>query len=468
VTLFLDLFWLVALVLGAPVIAWKLATTPRWRKGLLDRLGVRAPGGAGTRPVVWVHAVSVGEVHAARPLVRELEAALPDHEVVVSATTSTGLEVARRHLPGNRSFFYPLDVTFAVRRVMIAIRPSMIVLVELELWPTFLLTARRRGIPVVVVNGRISERSYERYKLVRRLITRPIARFCVQNDEYAQRFLNLGVPKERLLITGNLKYDTPSLEAEGDAAAASRALRARLGIAERAPVLVAGSTHATEETAVAEAWKSLRASFPGLRLVIAPRHGERLGAVLGDLAKAGVTTVRKTELDAVTSPGANASADDRVILIDTMGELSRLYLVADVVFVGGSLIPHGGQNMLEPAALGKPTIFGPHVRNFQAIAAELVRAEGAVQIPDAAALEPAVRRVLADGEVARAFGERASAFVARHRGAAKRTVEVLVETIRGAGALVPPGESTHPPAQAAPAEGRPLTLTGAAPSAATT
>jgi 3-deoxy-D-manno-octulosonic-acid transferase len=441
VTLLLDLFWIAAAVLGAPLLAWKLATKARWRVGLLERLGIRLPPPGGGRPVIWVHAVSVGEVHAARPLIREIERALPDHEVVISTVTSTGLEVARRHMPGNRSFFYPLDISFAVRRLLRAVRPRMVVLVELELWPTFLATARAAGIPVVVANGRISERSARHYRFVRRLITRPITRFCVQNEEYAQRFLGLGVAPERVLITGNLKYDTPALEAEGDAAAAARALRARLGIAEGAPVIVAGSTHPSEERTCALAWTSLRKRFPGLRLVVAPRHLERLAALERDLAEAGVATVRKTVLDARASAGEAAAApgsgsagagtapEPPVVILDTMGELSRLYLVADVVFVGGSLIPHGGQNMLEPAALGKPTVFGPHVRNFQAIARDLLAAGGAEQVADAAALAPALERILADGARAASMGASAQAFVARHRGAARRTVEVLVEAI---------------------------------------
>ncbi len=423
-TLFLDFFWLVALILGSPFIAYKLVTTARWRVGLVERFGLRLPRPkTPERPLIWVHAVSVGEVLASRPLVAELEALLPGMEIAISTITSTGLEVARKHFPNNVSFYYPLDMTFPVKRLLNAMRPRLIVLVELELWPTFLTLARRAGVPIVVVNGRISERSYRRYQWVRRLITGPIHRFCVQTDEYAQRFLGLGVEKERVLITGNLKYDTPAL-AGGEEAA--RRMRAALGIAEGAPVLIAGSTHPSEERAVADVYRELRAAHPGLRLVVVPRHLERLAGAIADVEAAGLKVVRKTELDR-GSTGTGTEAP--VIVGDTMGELAQMYRVADVVFVGGSLIPHGGQNMLEPAALGKPVLFGPHVRNFRAVADELCRAGGAEMVQDAAGLRPAIGRLLADPTASRAMGEKGRAFVERHRGAARRTAEVLAEVV---------------------------------------
>jgi 3-deoxy-D-manno-octulosonic-acid transferase len=345
---------------------------------------------------------------------------------VISTITSTGLEVARKHFPQNLSFFYPIDMTFAVRRVLEAVRPSLIVLVELELWPTFLTIAKRSGVPIAVVNGRISERSYRRYKLVRRLITRPIRKFCVQNEEYARRFLGLGVEPSRVLITGNLKYDTTAVDAAADPAARAREIRAKLGIAPDAPVIVAGSTHPTEERACVEAWKRLSAEHPGLRLVVVPRHMERLNDVLKDIESAGAKPVRKTQLDSGTGTGTGTND---VIVVDTMGELSRIYLIADAVFVGGSLIPHGGQNMLEPAALGKAVLFGPHVRNFRAIAEDLIKAGGAEMVADAAALGTSLAKLLRDRDGARRMGERGREFVESHRGAAKRTVEVLKELL---------------------------------------
>lgn len=434
----LDFFYILLLLLASPFVLWKMATKARVRAGLWERLGLKAARRAGDRPCIWVHGVSVGEVLAAKPLIREIERELPGFEVAISTTTNMGREVAEKHYPGKHVLYYPLDLSFAVRRALHAVRPDMIVLVELEIWPNFLREAYREGIPVALVNGRISERSFRGYRLVKKLLFRPLAkirRFCVQTVEYGARFRALGIAAEQILVTGTLKYDgLPSVE---DAATLEKEHRAALGLGD-APVLVCGSTHAPEEREILGAYQRLKADFPDLRLVLVPRHVERIEEVLRDVREAGAKVIRKTEL-APAAVGAHCGAplqsatqaEDPVIVVDTMGELAKIYAAATVVFVGGSLVDHGGQNMLEPAGLGRATIFGPHVENFRESADLLLRAGGAAQVADAAELERVVRDLLRDPARRADMGRCAWAAIDAHRGAAAKTVAVLKEVLAG-------------------------------------
>lgn len=415
----IDLAYLLLLGLAAPYVLFKLATRARVRAGLAERLGLRVERRPGEGPCIWIHGVSVGEVLAAKPLVQEIEHELPGYEVAISTTTNTGLDVARKHFPGKRAFYYPLDLSFAVKRVLDAIRPAMIVLVELEIWPNFLREAYRRGIPVVLVNGRISEKSYRGYRFVKRFLFRPLAKircFCVQTGEYAGRFIGLGVPPDQVLVTGTLKYD--SLPVPGAAAALEREYREKLALGE-SRVLVCGSTHPPEEREVIAVWKRLKEDHRDLKLVLVPRHVERVPEVVREARDAGVPAVLKTALD------ARKAAPADVVIVDTMGELAKVYACATVVFVGGSLVPHGGQNMLEPAGLGRPTIFGPHVANFRESADLLLAAGAAEMVDDGAGLERAVRTLLGDPERAAEMGQRARATIDSRRGAAAKTVAVL-------------------------------------------
>jgi 3-deoxy-D-manno-octulosonic-acid transferase len=448
----LDFLYLLGLGVAVPFVVWKMATRSRVRAGLFERLGLRVGRRPGGRPCIWVHGVSVGEVLAAKPLVREIERELPAYEVAISTTTNMGLEVARKHFPGKHVFYYPLDFSWSVRRALEAVRPDLIVLVELEIWPNFLGEAYQAGIPVVLVNGRISEKSFRGYRLVKKLLFRPLAkirRFCVQTDEYAARFLALGVPREQILVTGTLKYD--GLPAPEDAERFGAEYRERLGLGA-APVLVCGSTHPPEERELLAVYRRLRAEIPSLRLVLVPRHLERLEDVLREVRDAGERCVRKREIDAGTAAPAPEAGPAPVIVVDTMGELARVYAAATVVFVGGSLVRRGGQNMLEPAGLGRATIFGPHVENFRESAEMLLRAGGAVQVGDAADLERTLRELLAQPARRADMGARARAAIEAHHGAAARSVAVVKEVLaergsprprrgagrRGAGGGAPP------------------------------
>jgi 3-deoxy-D-manno-octulosonic-acid transferase len=362
-----------------------------------------------------VHAVSVGEVMAAVPLVQALRARWPAADVVVSTVTATGERVARARLPEAAAMLtFPLDFRGAVGRVVRRVEPACFIALETELWPNLLRALRRAKVPAVLANGRISDRSYRRYRLVRGLFRRVLddmALFCMQSEEDARRIISLGASPERVLITGNLKMETPS----GDAGAEQ--LWRRLLHLGKAPVVVAGSTHRGEEAIVLDAYLAIRPAADGLRLVLAPRHPERLDEVEALASARGLAVVRRSRV----SPGAGAP----VILLDTMGELASLYAVADVIFVGGSLVPVGGHNVVEPALHAKAVVFGPHMANFRDAVALLLRAEAAVQVRDRTELAATLGRLLTDASARQALGRAAWTAVRAHQGACVRTVAAL-------------------------------------------
>ncbi len=435
-----DFAYYGALHLAWPYLLYKVAPARgrRHLSGLAERMGRCAPR-QGDRPCIWIHGVSVGEIRAAGPLIAALDQHLPGYDVALSTTTGTGQEVARRSYADRQVFYYPLDLSFAVRRCFDAIRPDLVVLVELEIWPNFLGEAWRRRVPVALVNGRISEKSFNGYRLVRRWLFDPIGkigRFCVQTETYAERFRRLGIPDRQIHITGSMKYDQIRVAADADGAA----VRRDIGVGPDDLVVIGGSTHPGEERALLLAYERLRARHPRLRLVLVPRHTERTDEVRRQVAELGQSAVRRTErLQArATAP----LAPGEVLLVDTIGELGRLYAAADVVFVGGSLIPHGGQNMLEPAALGKPTVFGPSYENFIEPVERLLAARGARLVPGEPELERALGELLDRPDEARAMGERGREAMLAARGATARTVAViqdLLERRRRDGRRLRPG-----------------------------
>ena len=399
-----------------------MMTSHRWRAGIGERFGL-VPVREGSRPCLWIHGVSVGEVLAARTLVAMIREELPDWEVVISATTRTGNEVARRTFPDCRVFFYPLDFSFVTDRVLRAIRPAGVVLLELEIWPNFLLSTSRRGIPVFLVNGRITERSLKGYRVLQAFIPEPMDRiqlYSAQTPIYRDRFLALGVPPERVFVTGTMKFDT--VETEGVEGLREK-YAAALGLKPGAWVLVAGSTHEGEEEAVLSAFRAVRERDPGARLVLAPRHLERLAEVEAVVRGAGFRSVRRTRL-----PGAAAEGAE-VVVLDTMGELGPLYAVADCVFAGGSLVPHGGQNMMEPAGKARPVLTGPHTWNFEEVVEVLAASGGLEVVEDAAALRDAVLRLHGDRVEAARRGRAAREAVLAGKGATGRTLDLIPERL---------------------------------------
>jgi 3-deoxy-D-manno-octulosonic-acid transferase len=353
---------------------------------------------------------------AATPLARELLAGRPDLPLLVSTVTDTGRAVAEQRLPAKQFVFFPLDFGWAVRAVLDRLGPRAVLLTETEIWPNFIRACGSRGIPVVLVNGRISPRSFPRYRRVRGLFARVlqgIRLFCMQTPGDAGRILELGAPKERVHVVGNLKFD---LAVAGDPEDGP-AVRQMLGLPPARPILVAGSTHRGEEVLVLEAFQAVRRASPDLTLLLAPRHPERLAEVEGVLERFGLPWNRRSRLPAETAAA--------VILVDSMGELARLYAAGTVVFVGGSLVPIGGHNVLEPAAYAQPVLFGPHMGNFADMGRLFLEQRAALQVRDAGELAGEILRLLLDPALAKRMGEAGRAIVDTHRGAGRRTVDLL-------------------------------------------
>jgi 3-deoxy-D-manno-octulosonic-acid transferase len=402
-------------VLAVPFYLWKGRATGHYWRTFRARMGRLPPGLAGSCDgSIWIHAVSVGEALAARSLVAPLESALPGRTVLVSTSTAAGGAVAAQGLPADRLFVAPFDFPWAVDAVLRGLRPSLLVLVETELWPNLIRMARRRGIPIAIVNGRISDRSFPRYRRIRGLLRHVLAQvdlFLMQSATHADRIRALGAPPERVRISGNLKYDALA-EPRPPADLCTTANGA-------GPLWVAGSTMAGEDELVLRALRDVRAARPDARLVLAPRRPERFAEVPALAEAAGFRCVKRSAL------GGAPWREGEVLLLDTVGELAGVYALATVVFVGGSLVPTGGHNVLEAAICGKAVVVGPHMENFREIANEF-REEGAlVQIESAERLGPETVALLQDPERRERIGRKARELVDRNRGARSRTVDAL-------------------------------------------
>lgn len=409
-----NLALLAVLVAGIPWWLWKVATTHKYREGLGERLGLVRVQTDG-RPTIWLHAVSVGEVLAVSRLVGELDRAFPEFRLLISTTTKTGQDLARERFGPERVFYCPLDLPWATRAYLNALKPRLLILAETEFWPNLLSGCYRREIPVAVVNARISDRSWPRYQSLKGL-WRPflsrLERVLAQSGVDAERLRALGCVAERVSVAGNLKFDVrAAVEAE-----ATRKLKAG---AEGARFVVAGSTLEGEEAALLEAWPSLLAGDKNLVMVMAPRHPERFGAVAALLNQSGVDWVRRSEWKSEETLHAG-----QVVLLDTIGELASVYSLAAVAFVGGSLVAAGGHNPLEPAQFGAPIVMGPHYANFRAITEDL-RTHDALRITEKDELAKTLMELLSDGETAKAMGERAKKVFDEQSGATRRSVEAL-------------------------------------------
>jgi len=420
--------FLLAFLLYSPVLCWRLLWDTRFRTSLRQRLG-DVPPLDGDRSVVWIHGVSVGEIKAARNFIALLRERRPDLQLVVSSTTPNGHQVARQEHPDLPVVFYPLDLGPCPARAIGRLRPRCVLLMELEIWPNFLQVCHRRGIPVAVINGRISERTFKGYRLARGLLPQLdlISTYCVQDRVYRQRLLDLGVDGVRVHVTGNMKYDSVVMGEQAGPGPLRRWLTAGGRL-----VLVAGSTHADEELWVHEAARAAAQQVgTPLRLVLVPRHPERAATVGEQLAAAGARPVRWSAAEQ-----ALPELGDAVVVVDRIGQLQRFYAAGDLAFVGGSLIPHGGQNMLEPAALGLPTLFGPHTANFRRDVEHLLAADGAICVGDRAALVCELAR-LGRAPARRAeIGANARGVIAAGRGATARTLDRVAALLgSGAGAL---------------------------------
>jgi 3-deoxy-D-manno-octulosonic-acid transferase len=410
----------VGFVLALPWFLWKGRKTGKYLRTFRERMG-RLPvylNVDGDRSI-WVHAVSVGEVLGVRPLISALRERFPDHRLFLSTTTITGNEVAAKgagDLDG--LLFAPFDWPGPVRRALAALNPALLVLVETELWPNLIHEARRHGTRVAVVNGRISDRSFGRYRLIRpflRRVLQEVDLFLMQGEIPAARIRALGAPVERVSVTHSLKYDAaePGRPPE-------RLTRLLDGKPHRRPLWVAGCTVGGEEERVLRAFHHVRERVPGAALLIAPRHPERFDLVPPLVEAAGFRCRRRSALE----PGGWGEGD--VLLLDTLGELAHVYALASVVFVGKSLGPvQGGHNILEPAAAAKPIVVGPHMENFQEIADEFKAEQALIEVRSTEELGREVAALLLDEPRRRELGERARRLVDRNRGAVQRTVDAL-------------------------------------------
>ena len=422
---FYNLALLAALIAGAPWWLWRMATTQKYRDGLLERLGcvpdrlIKELRPA--RPVVWLHAVSVGEVLAVSRLVKTLDAVLPDYFIAISTTTRTGQELARERFGAERVFYCPLDLPWAVRAYLKALQPRLLILAETEFWPNLLHGCTRRRIPVAVVNARISDRSWPRYRRLRGLwrpFLQPLTRVLAQSQTDADRLCAIGCQPLRVTVAGNLKFDVRAAT-EADATRLLKTLAANLRL------LVAGSTLDGEEAALLEAWPQLLEADPQLIMILAPRHPERFGAVAALLEKSGLSWVKRSDWNREPEDSLKPG---QIVLLDTIGELASVYSLASVAFVGGSLIPAGGHNPLEPAQFGAPIVMGPHYFNFRAITEDLL-VHNAVRITEKENLAKALIDPLRDRTAAQAMGERARQVFNSQAGATGRCEAAIKELL---------------------------------------
>jgi 3-deoxy-D-manno-octulosonic-acid transferase len=420
---------LAVLVVGAPYWLVRMATSGRYRAGLLGRLG-QVPEGLRTavagHDVVWVHAVSVGEVLAAAQLIRELKVALPGWVIAVSTTTETGQRLAVERLgsrlPESPVFYLPLDFRYAVRRYLRVLRPRMLVLMESELWPRLIEECAKDGVPIVVANARISDRSFPRYMRLRQL-WRPflerISLFLAQSGETAVRLVKIGAPAERVKVVGNLKYDVRV----GGESELTKMLRERLLVG--AKVLVCGSTLEGEESMLLEAWRGVIAAEADAAMVLAPRHPDRFAAVAAMIAASGFRLVRASEFR--SRPEAVVAGS--VFLLDTIGDLASMYGIGAVAFVGGSLVAKGGHNPLEPAQFGVPVVMGTSFENFRGVV-EAMRETEAIRIVAPETLTATLIALMCEGDEAKALGERGRVAFEAQSGATKHTVEALMALLQ--------------------------------------
>ena len=433
-TLYNILFW-GFFVVSSPYYFWRLLRRGNWQAGFGERFGqydTKLKQAITNRHNLWLHAVSVGEVNLCTQLIKGLEPRLPNLTIVVSTTTTTGMGELHKKLPSHiQKIYYPIDRRTCVSRALLTIHPEAIVLVEAEIWPNFIWRAGDLRVPLFLVNARLSERSYRGYRRVRGLFRPLFQSFSgvgCQDEHDAARLRELGVRADRIRVVGSMKYDAAHLE-ERRVVDVPRVLR-QLSVPEGARILIGGSTHAGEEAVLADLFLRLRPQFPDLFLLLAPRHFERGREVGRELEARRIKFVYRSQMSVTTQ---HAPGEVECLVLNTTGELRYFYEHGDVIFVGKSLKAEGGQNPIEPAVLGKPIVFGPHMENFSAVAKAFIEHRAALQVQDEAELEAAVAAVLADSQRAAEMGRAAREVVRTNSGAIERTIEMLLEHWDGNG-----------------------------------
>ena len=410
-----TLLLLALLLITLPLWVWRYFRTAKYRDTVAQRLGFRLPDPP-PGPRIWIHAVSVGEVIAAQGMIRHWATRFPQDAILLSTVTKTGQQIART-IPGVCATFYlPLDLPWIVRRVTRTLRPRCLMVLETELWPNLFQAMAAEGIPVILVNGRLSPRSFRHYRLFAHFMRRflaPVQLFAMQSVADAERMQAIGAAPERVHATGNVKYDQ-AMQPPDPAKMAE--------LAHRLPrpeglIWLAASTHPGEEAIILDCFSHLQNRWPTLRLLLVPRHPERGPEVFALVQKQGGSCARFSRMTGTWT--------ESILLVDQVGWLTRLYGYAHLAFVGGSLIPHGGQNMLEPASHGLPILFGPHTFNFKDVVRQLLEADAAIQLEGSEGLLPALDALLADPPRQQAMGERARQVIAHNTGAVERTLQAI-------------------------------------------
>ena len=421
-----DLLYLLAAAAYSPVVVYRAVRHKRYRTGWNQRFGKitrRSP----TKKCIWLHAVSVGEVNAAKTIVKELKNKFGDFEIVISTTTDTGFARATNLFSENHQIFYfPFDFSWTMRRAFRNIRPAICLLMELEVWPNLVHIAQQSNVPVIVVNGRISDRSFTSYKRVRPLIRKMFDRVplvLAQTDEYARRFKELGCPNEKVIVTGSLKYDTAQITNKIEGA---DVLAAQLNIGNER-LWVAGATGNDEEKILLDVYQNIKqqSRFSDLRLAIVPRKPERFDEVAQLIERTGFPLIRYSQIKNNTAP---SPANNQVVILgDTMGDLRKFYSLAAIIFVGRSLVPMGGSDMAEAAALGKCTIFGPHAFNFKQTVDALLADNGAIMVKDKQELLQTMQKCLNDPDFAQSIAKNGREVIRKNQGATAKSIDQITK-----------------------------------------
>src|SRR3972149_49220 len=425
---FLYNFLLITILIAtSPFWVYKVFTKEKHRKGFIEKTGIlpqhikQAPS-SGKR--IHIQAVSVGEVNAVTPFIKELKKRHPDIRLILSTVTPTGYDVAHKRLPEvDHIIYFPFDLPWIVKRVINTIRPHIFILVETELWPNFLRQIRHAGAVSIIINGRISPHTLRGYTFIRPFMKRVLKNvdlFCMQSDEDARRIKSIGAPDNAIKITGNMKYDQKFIDVSGKDLMEKKGV---FGIYKDDLVIIAGSTHKREEEMILESYKKCTGGGEKIRLIIVPRHIERAGEIerLGKMQ--GLEGVRRTELN---SSKMNTIPYNTVMIVDTIGELATLYSMADVVIIGGSLIPHGGQNPLAATFFKRPVIFGQHMFNFQEITEEILGNGAGVSVDNREDLARVLIELLNDPDMRKKMGEKGYQIIQKNRGTVEKNL-VIVE-----------------------------------------
>jgi len=420
-----NVLFLIGYMLLLPRFMVRMARRGGYRKDFMQRFGVFSEADIArlrAKPRIWIHAVSVGEMLIALKFMEEYRAGNPGMAFFLTTTTSTGHGIAAKRMNSDDVLaYFPVDLPVFMSRELDLVQPRAVILIESELWPNLIRLAKWRGIPAILVNGRISARSVKGYRIVRVFFEKAInmmSLLCVQTPEDAQRLIELGASESSIKVMGTAKYDVADIN--NAAASGTERLLKKAGVGPGSLLLVGGSTWPGEETILLGIFKRLRESIPGLRLVLVPRHAERAAKVTAEIRNNGLSEVRWS---ALAGDGSNPAGD--VILVDTTGELMGLYSCATVVFVGKSLTEHGGQNVIEPALFGKPIIVGPNMENFEGVMRDFKDSVAIVQVRDAVELEHTIESFLLDGDRRRAIGQRARSVVKGQRGVVSATAGLV-------------------------------------------